>query len=158
MDINNIAIVRATNVIPFDGIVRPISEVPYIKKNTSSTFAYEIKSLLKQQDVIKSITYVDEEEDKKIGKENEKILQQYIPYSSEYNSMVLWAINGLVPDDINNIFSNKDCAIIESLEEQIDNSEVISLNPTDTAIKGNVKLSPKAVIKIRKERYDKLTQ
>ena len=32
MDIKNIAIVRATNIIPFDGVVRPISEIPYLKK------------------------------------------------------------------------------------------------------------------------------
>lgn len=32
MDISNIALVRATDVIPFDGIVKPISEVPYLKK------------------------------------------------------------------------------------------------------------------------------
>ena len=32
MDIKNIALVRATNVIPVDGVVRPISAVPYLRK------------------------------------------------------------------------------------------------------------------------------
>ena len=30
MNVNNIALVRSTNIIPFDGIVRPVSEVPYL--------------------------------------------------------------------------------------------------------------------------------
>ena len=32
MDIRNIALVRATNIIPFDSIVHPISNVPYLRK------------------------------------------------------------------------------------------------------------------------------
>lgn len=38
MDINNIALVRATDVIPFDGVVRPVSEVPYLIKESGTEF------------------------------------------------------------------------------------------------------------------------
>ena len=74
--------------------------------------------------------------------------------------MVLFSLNGMVPDDKeagfgNNTFSNKKCAIIDSLSSHID--EVISLNPTDTAIKGSVKLSDNGVILLEKNTYDNLT-
>ena len=160
MDIRNIALVRATNIIPFDGIVRPISEVPYLRIERGTAFEYAINDLLKKLSIINIDgfwTKTDEEREEMIIKNNE-ILAQYLPYNSDYNSMVLWAINGLVPDDMNNTFSNKTCAIIESLEEQIDKSEIVSLMPTDTAIKGNIKLSSKAIILISKERYESLSE
>lgn len=160
MNIKNIALVRATNTIPFDGIVHPISEVPYLKKEKGTAFAYAMKDLLKKLSKINEEGYwtKTEEEQEEMYRQNKEILEQYLPYNSDYNSMVLWALNGLVPDDMNNTFSNKTCAIIESLEEQIDNSEIISLVPTDTAIKGNVKLSNKAIILISKDRYDSLSR
>lgn len=160
MNVKNIALVRATNVIPFDGIVHPISEIPYLKKEKGTAFAYAINDLLRKLNRINEDGYwtKTEEEQEEIDRQNKEILEQYLPYNSDYNSMVLWALNGLVPDDMNNTFSNKTCAIIESLEEQIDNSEIVSLVPTDTAIKGNVKLSSQAIILISKDRYESLSE
>ena len=55
----------------------------------------------------------------------------------------------MVPDDSengfgNNTFSNKKCAVIEPLKYHI--NDVVSLVPTDTAVKGDVVLSDEAVI------------
>lgn len=158
MDIKNIALVRATNIIPFDGIVRPISEVPYLHKERGTEFYFAINDLLKNKGMLKEIDWTKLDEIDKIEKINNEILKQYMPYNSDYNSMVLWSLNGLVPDDMNNTFSDKTCAIIEGLQEQIEQSEMISLVPTDTAIKGNIKLSNKATILISKERYEELSQ
>lgn len=166
MDIRNIAIVRATNVIPFDGIVRPVSEVPYLEAEKGSELSFAINSLLRRQGKIKEMDWLaPETERNEIQEQNNKILEQYMPYNSNYNSMVLWALNGIVPDDNskggtfgNNIFSNKDCAIIDGLEEQLEQTEIVSLVPTDTAIKGNVKLSNQATILLSKQRYEALSQ
>ena len=159
MNINNIALVRATNVIPFEGEVRPVSEVTYLQKEKGREFYFAMSDLLRRKGMLKEIDWTKPEEEMlKIEKYNEKIIEEYLPYSSSYNSMVLWSLNGIVPDDINNTFSNKDCAIIDGLEEQIEQSEIVSLVPTDTAIKGNVKLSNKANILISKERYKTLSQ
>ena len=104
MDISNIALVRATDVIPFDGIVKPISEVPYLKKNTSSKFAFAMNDLLRKVGKMPPITFEIMEED---IKNRQEILKKYIPYTSDYNSMVLWSINGLVPDDSENGFGKR---------------------------------------------------
>ena len=48
MNIHNIALVRATNIIPFDGIVKPISNVPYLCKNISGEFSSSISDILNQ--------------------------------------------------------------------------------------------------------------
>lgn len=158
MNIENIAIVRATNVIPFDGIVYPLSEVPYLRKEKGTRFAFAMYDLLQRQGRLLEIDWSKLDEMEDIDKENIRISLEYVPYTSDYNSMVLWSLNGLVPDDMNNTFSNKTCAIIDSLAEQIEESEVISLMPTDTAIKGKVKLSKQACILISKERYESLSQ
>lgn len=158
MNIKNIALVRATNVIPIDGVVRPISEVPYLKKEEGTEFSFAMNDLLKKKGILKEIDWTKPDEISKIDKENNEILNQYMPYNTDYNSMVLWSLNGLVPDDINNTFSDKTCAIIDGLEEQIEQSEIVSLVPTDTAIKGAVKLSNQASILISKERYETLSQ
>lgn len=142
MDIKNIALVRATNIIPFDGVVRSISEEKYLRKEKRTEFFEAMYDLLRRKGLL----------------ESRETVEQYMPYSSDYNSMVLWSLNGLVPDDGNNTFSNKTCAIIEGLAEQIEQAEIISLVPTDAAIKGHVNLSNKAKLLISKERYETLSQ
>lgn len=142
MNIKNIALVRATDVIPFEGIIKPLSEDNHLVKDHGTEFYYQMNYLLQKHS--------------ELNNTNNNI-EDYMPYTAEYNSMVLWAINGLVPDDMNNTFSNKTCAIIDGLEEQLEQSEVISLVPTDTAIKGTVKLSSNSIIWIKSERYEKLS-
>lgn len=159
MNIDNIALVRATNVIPFDGIVRPISNDYYICKNISGYFPAAISDLLKELGIIPkydpSKAFEEDSYDKHIHKCSE-ILKEYLPYISDYNSVVLFALNGICPDDnehgfANNTFSNRKCAVIDSLSSHVD--KVVSLVPTDTAIKGNVELSPDAIILIEEETY-----
>lgn len=157
MDIKNIALVRATNVIPVDGVVRPISAVPYLRKEKDTEFSTSMRDLLRRKGLLKEVDWTKPDEINKISKENTKTLEQYVPYNSDYNSMLLWSLNGLVPDDMNNTFSDKTCAIIDGLAEQIEQSEMVSLVPTDTAIKGNVNLSNKATILIDKDRYETLS-
>ena len=158
MEIKNIALVRATNVIPVDGVVRPLSAVSYLRKEKGTEFSIAMSDLLRRKGLLKEVDWSKPDEIDKISKENTETLEQYMPYNSDYNSMVLWSLNGLVPDDINNTFSDKTCAVIDGLAEQIEQSEIVSLVPTDTAIKGNVNLSKRASILISKERYETLSQ
>lgn len=160
MNINNVAIVRATNIIPYDGIVKPISEVPYLKLDTDTNFAYLLIDLLREKGILPPTPF---RLTKEYIDETETIARQYLPYMSDYNSMVLWAINGLVPDDSengfgNNIFSNKECVIIDGLEEQLESSNVVSMVSTDLAIRGKVKLSNSAIILIEQSKYDSLSE
>lgn len=157
MNIKNIALVRATNIIPFDGIVHPISNTPYLYKAIGTGYSFIINDLLRKEHKLKEVDWSNPSTLESITHENTAILKQYLPYMSDYNSMVLWSLNGLVPDDINNTFSNKTCAIIDGLEEHIADSEFISLVPTDTAIKGDVPLSKQASILVSKDRYDSLS-
>ncbi len=162
MNINNIALVRATNIIPFDGVVKPVSNVPYLCKKSGTTISFMISDWLKEEGIVPPISANDmfsDNYDEKV-KENSRIVKEYLPYTSDYNSMVLFSLNGICPDDnehgfANNTFSDKKVAIIEPLSKHID--DVITLNPTDTAIKDNVVLSDEAIILIDEELYNSLS-
>ena len=163
MNIDNVALVRATNILPYDGILKSISNSPYLCKKNSTEFSFMISDLLKKLGLIPKPDYSRMDEENYLdeyGKEVARIIKEYLPYSSDYNSMILFSLNGLCPDDnehgfANNTFSNKKCAIIEPLSNHID--DVISLVPTDTAIKGDVVLSSDSVVLIDKNYYDSLT-
>lgn len=164
MNINNIALVRATNIIPLDGVIKPLSNVPYLTKNISLPFSFAMSDLLNEIGIIpkadESKMFDDDYYDQMVALSS-KILKEYLPYVSDYNSMVLFALNGLCPDDnehgfANNTFSNKKCAIIEPLVNHI--NETISLVPTDTAIKGDVYLSNEAIVLIEEEIFNNLDQ
>ena len=154
MNIDNIAIVRATNIIPFDGVINPISEVPYLVKPNGMQISFMISDLLTEQGILESydFTKINDEEYQTKRKE---ILDSYLPYISSYNSVVLFSLNGLVPNDMNNTFSNKNCVIVDGLKEHI--SDVVSLMPTDTAIKGKVIISSSGVLLIKKDFYNSLS-
>ena len=64
MNIDNIAIVRATNIIPFDGVINPISEVPYLVKPNGMQISFMISDLLTEQGILESydFTKINDEE------------------------------------------------------------------------------------------------
>lgn len=94
MNIDNIAIVRATNIIPFDGVVRPLSNVPYLSKNIGLEFSVRMSDLLHELGVIppmdESRLFQEDYYDEMV-KLSSKILKEYLPYVSDYNSMVLFS-------------------------------------------------------------------
>lgn len=165
MNMDNIAIVRAVDkeLIPFDGVLTPIKDTPYIRKDMSTPLASMWKRVCESNGSVEPIDwdrFGDEEYMIERTKKINKAAQDYVPYTSSYNSMVLFSLNGLVPDDSekgfgNNTFSNKPCAIIDGLSEHID--QVVSLVPTDTALVNEVRLSPNAIILIEQNTYNSLS-
>ena len=161
MDINNIALVRATNIIPYEGMVRPLSNVPYLCKRVGTDFSGAISNWLKEEGITPKITpdVMFSEKYDEVVKKNSRIVKEYLPYTADYNSMVLFSLNGICPDDnengfANNTFSNKKVGVIEPLKYHID--DVVSLHPTDTAIKGDVILSEEAIILINEAYFNEL--
>ena len=157
--IYRLALVRVSNIVPKSQTILPISEEPYLTKNYNGAnkFINSLSDMLLQSGVIPMLTDFSEEGIKQYAEKQEQILEEYSPYTSDYNSTLLFSINGIVPDDINNTFSNKTCAIIEPLMNQINKGKCVSLIPTDTAFKGKMTLSPDAIVLIKKDRYDSLS-
>ena len=70
MDIKNIALIRATNIIPFDGVVHPISEVPYLRKENVTEFSAAMRDLLRRKGLLKEVDWTKPDEIDDISKEN----------------------------------------------------------------------------------------
>ncbi len=154
-----IAIVRAINYLPFGGVLKSLADTPNLVIDRTTEFKRKIIDLLVSEGVLKLDGFRSRSE---MIEENNRVIVDYLPYSSNYNPVVLFSLNGLVPDDIetgfaNNTFSNRDIVVIDDLNYHLDHSNVVSIVATDTAIRGDVILSDRAVIMIRKERYDKLS-
>lgn len=64
MNMNQIALVRATNIIPFDGVIKPLSNVPYLCKNSNDEFSFAISNLLRELGIRKSFDWsrIDDDE------------------------------------------------------------------------------------------------
>lgn len=162
MTVENIALVRAMDYIPFDGILYPICHVPYLRKSDNE-FNFKIYDLLNEIGILPKIDpkrWQEEGYYEKMTSELSNIAKEYYPYNSDYNSMILFSLNGICPDDSehgfgNNTFSNKKVAVIEPLKYHID--QTISLVPTDTSLKGDVILSSEAVLLIEEELYNSLS-
>lgn len=161
---DELILVRATNIIPFDGIVRPLSNSPYIKKINWFPITQKIGDWLKEEGLIEKpdpSRYLEEDYFEMAVKKMNNQLLNYIPYLSDYNPYILFSLNGLVPDDsevgfANNTFNNKLCAIIEPAKHHID--QIKSIEPTDTALLGDIKLSNEAIILINEGLYKSLTE
>lgn len=89
----------------------------------------------------------------------------FFPLHADYNGQLLWAINGLVPDDsetnafANNTFSTNSYAIICGIEELLsqESATIVSLHPTDAAIEGELKLDSSFTLCIRQSKFNTLT-
>lgn len=164
MDINNIALVRATDIIPYNGVINPISNSQYLNKGVLQEFDAAMSDLLYELNLIPPIDYskISNEEDyNNMVISTSKIINSYFPYTSDYSSIVLFSLNGLCPDDKengfgNNTFSDKKCAIIEPLNQHLE--QIISIVTTDTALKGDVFLSSDAIILIDKQTFANLSE
>lgn len=186
MDIHNIALVRSFkinefyNILKNNGVMKTESKLVILKQgDTLSEYASGLDRVFREHGIYDygdlPATFMEYKE--KTGDDDymhyeslrtEKRLEQLravLPMKADYNSDLLWAVNGLVPDDsetnafANNTFSTNDFAIIYGLEEIMNQTtaEVVSLMPTDTAVKGEIKLGSEATLIIRSSAYNKLT-
>ena len=57
MNIDNIALVRATNIIPFDGVINPISEVPYLVKPNGMLINFVVNDLLIKEGLLEAYDF-----------------------------------------------------------------------------------------------------
>lgn len=131
--IDDIMLVRTTDYLPENGIIKPYSEVPNIIKD--------------QQNFLCDQLY---EEDIKTLEQ----LETYYPY---YRTTVHTTENGLVSSHMYGNFDNRNFIILEPLKNQI-NSNIRNFAGQDTFIKGEMKLSKEALILINSDKYQKLLE
>lgn len=89
MNIDNIALVRATNIIPFDGVINSISEALYLVKPNGMQINFVINDLLIREGILDTYDFT-RINDLEYQSKRKEILDSYLPYISSYNSCVLF--------------------------------------------------------------------
>lgn len=149
-EVSDFVIVRTTNHLDVDRTIKPLFHIPFIIKNN-----YIVKSAV--EDILDEEEHIDFFMDMDRYNERSKMIKEkYLPYSSQYRSTVHFAVNGLVSSHSKGDFSNREFIIIDPLSYHLQNNDIRAFRMEDTYMYGDVKLSPQAVIMLKKEKYDEL--
>lgn len=158
MNINNVVLVRAMNNLPLNGELIPSCEGQRLVVDNQSDFSYFmracVRTYLEQKLGRELVLFIDSPDAQLL----ESTMQDYSIVTGDYYTTTLsFALNGLVPDDINNQFSTMKMAILEPLKNQI-HSNFVTIETIDTTIKGRMKTSAEAILVIEREYFSQLPQ
>lgn len=155
MQLENVVLVRARNNVPLNGELIPSCDGKYLIKDHKSDYYYIIKRIVKRNLETKENRLIEEwvDADRNLIKEE---VQKYLPYTSLYTSTLSFSLNGLVPDDINNTFSNMNLAVLEPIKYHV-KENFVNIDVIDTTIKGSITLSSDAILVINENYYNSLT-
>lgn len=148
---DDFVLVRVTDHLPENRVIKPISQVPFVIK-AGGPLSFIINDIVKAN---LSINIHDPKNWPEIKKRNDELT----PFSTQYRSTVHFTLNSLVQNHgaFQNTFDGK-YIIIEPLNEQFKKgTNFSSIREVDTCIKGPVQLSENASILIDEVTYSKLT-
>lgn len=158
MNIDNVVLVRAMNNLPLNGELIPSCEGKRLVNDNQSDFYYFIRECVSsnlEQQLGRALVLFDNSPDSKLI---EEAMKEYSLLTGDYYTTTLsFALNGLVPNDMNNTFSDMKMAILEPIKNQI-NADFVTIETIDTTIKGRIKTSDEAILIIEQEYFSQLTK
>lgn len=157
MNIDNVVLVRAMNNLPLNGELIPSCEGQRLINDRQSDFYHFIRKCVKsnlEQQLGRSLILFPDSPDEQLMK---TAMIDYSTLTGDYYTTTLsFALNGLVPDDINNTFTDMKIAVLEPIKNQI-NADFVTVETIDTTIKGRIKVSNDAILIIEQDFFSKLT-
>lgn len=128
---SDIALVRATDHLPLNGVIPAISTVPFVEK--MHDVAHEaVDAIFNEQ----GIAWEDRKER----------VKDLTPLSTQYRSSVHFCLNGLVASHMQGNFTGNPFVIIEPFKEHENDDNILAVRGEDTYFKDGLQLSDKAVI------------
>lgn len=128
----HIMLVRTTDVFPHGRKMSPVSHSNNVIMSDSNF-------------ICQGLRYVDEDE-----------RSQFETYNPIYRSTLRFTENGLVSSHMYGNFENRPFIILEPISSQLDKADFRNFAGHDTFIKGEIELSNKAIIIIRKDKYEEI--
>lgn len=147
-DVNDFALVRTTDYLPQDNVIKPICDVPFVT-HINSPFRDAIYRKLSNE---RNINPFNEDEYDAFMKE----IDNYTPLSTQYRSTIHFTLNGLVSSHDKGNFEGRNFIIIDKLGKHLGNDNIKSVRMEDTYMMGNVTLSSDAIILVDESMYQKL--
>ena len=157
MNIDNVVLVRAMNNLPLNGELIPSCEGQRLVNDHQSDFHYFmrecVQSDLEQQWGRELVLFSDSPDDQLM----EAAMKDYLVVTGGYYTTTLsFAPNGLVPNDINNRFTDMKMAVLEPIKNQT-NADFVTIETIDTTIKGRIKTSAEATLMVEREFFAQLS-
>lgn len=157
MNINNVVLVRAMNNLPLNGELIPSCEGQRLVNDKQSDFYYFMRDCVRanlEQQLGRGLVLFSDSEDYLLM---EEAMKGYSPVTGDYYTTTLsFALNGLVPDDINNQFINMKMAVLEPIKNQT-RADFLTVESIDTTVKGRMKTSDEAILVIEREFFSQLS-
>ena len=156
MNLENVVLVRAMSHLPLDGVLLPSCEGKYLVPNEQNEYYYYIRGQVKKKlesDLGRSLDVWNEEDNLILN----NALKSYLPLTSAYTSTLSFSLNGLVPDDINNKFSEMKIAVLDPIKYH-QNEDYVNIDAIDTTIKGSIISSKEAILVIEKDYFLSLSE
>ena len=132
--VDDIMLVRTTDYLPENRVIRPYSETPNAFKNGDNFLCSQL------------------------FEESPEVLKAFEIYYPYYRSTIHTTENGLVSSHMYGNFIDRNFIILEPLREQIDKSNIRNFAGQDTIIKGDMVLSDDSVIIINALKYPELLE
>ncbi len=124
--VDDIMLVRTTDYLPDNRVMRPFSETKTLNKDNNNFLSDQL--------------YIDE-------------IETYYPF---YRTTLHACENGLVSSHIYGNFDNRNFIFLEPLNEQLDKANIINFAAQDTIIKGDITISENAILIIEASKYPEL--
>ena len=158
MNLENVVLVRAINYLPLNGELTPSFQANVLVDDNKSDFFYYIKNKVDKEleaQLGRPLNVFVNPEDKKM---QDEMLKKYTVLTGPYYTTTLsFALNGLVPDDRHNTFSNLKIAVLDPIKNHMD-KDFVSIDTIDTTIKGKINVSTDAVLLIDNLVYNSLPE
>lgn len=158
MNLDNAVLVRAMNHLPLDGRLIPSFQGNVLVNDNRSQFFYHIKSKLDkylEEQLGRPLDVFNNPQDEIL---QNKLLEQYGLLTGPYYTTTLsFSLNGLVPDDRHNKFSELKIAVLDPLKNHVSDN-FITVHTIDTTIKGEVNVSKEAILLIDQQFFMSLPE
>lgn len=158
VNIDNVVLVRAMNNLPLNGELVPSCEGKRLVNDHKSEFYYFVRRCVKsglEQKLGRELVLYPDSPDYELM---ESVMRDYSILTGDYYTTTLsFSLNGLVPDDINNQFTNMKLAVLEPIKNQT-KADFVTIETIDTTVKGRMKLSDEAMLVVEHEFFSQLSK
>jgi len=157
MNIDNVVMVRVMTHLPLNGELVPSYEGKRLVYDQKSEFYFFMQKQIEKElesRIGRPLNIYFGSEDAKL---RDDLMQIYTPLTGDYYTTTLsFSLNGMVPDDINNKFSDMNIAVIDPIKNHL-NENFVSIDAIDTTIKDRISVSKDAILLIENKLFSSLS-
>ncbi len=153
-DSGDIALVRVTDVFPYDGVIHSLSNVPFVHKINDLPHEVAVTNILNLDEKKQGLSMSEQID---LTHEISEQAREYSPYSTQYRSTVHFCLNGVVsPHIMGQDLVGRPYAIIDFQKHHESDTNIVAVRGEDTYFEDQFNLSPDAIVLVDEKYVDNL--